>query len=139
TVSVDQRAGSAMAVRHLIELDHRHILHLAGPLDWFDARARADAWREALREAGLPLREPEIGDWSSDSGYAYGRSVELGEATAIFASNDQMALGVVHGLAERGIRVPDDVSVIGFDDLPDARHFLPPLTTVRQDFDELGR
>src|SRR5690606_25894386 len=72
-------------------------------------------------------------------GYAYGRSVELGEATAIFASNDQMALGVVHGLAERGIRVPDDVSVIGFDDLPDARHFLPPLTTVRQDFDELGR
>lgn len=138
TASVDQRAGAEMVVRHLIGLGHRSILHLAGPLDWFDARARAEAWREVLEEEGLPVREPDSGDWSSDSGYAFGRSVELGDATAIFTSNDQMALGVIHGLAERGLRVPEDVSVVGFDDLPDARHFLPPLTTVRQDFAALG-
>ncbi|MGM1018906.1 MAG: LacI family DNA-binding transcriptional regulator [Actinomycetota bacterium] len=138
TAAVDQRAGATAAVRHLIDLGHRTILHLAGPLDWYDARARAQAWREAIEEAGLPVIEPVTGDWSSDSGYEFGRTHPLGEATAVFASNDQMALGVVHGLSERGIRVPDDVSVIGFDDLPDARHFAPPLTTVRQDFTALG-
>lgn len=78
------------------------------------------------------------GDWTSDRGYEIGRSRHLGGATAVFAANDQMALGTVHGLVERGLRVPEDVSVIGFDDLPDARHFLPPLTTVRQDFASLG-
>ncbi|MFD5213773.1 LacI family DNA-binding transcriptional regulator [Microbacterium sp. NPDC058345] len=139
TAAVDQRAGAEAAVRHLIDLGHREILHLAGPLDWFDARARAEAWRNCLEHAGLPVREPEIGDWSSDSGYEFGRTYDFGAATAVFVSNDQMALGVIHGLIESGRRVPDDLSVVGFDDLPDARHFLPPLTTVRQDFTELGR
>lgn len=139
TASVDQRAGASMAMAHLLELGHRNILHLAGPLDWFDARARADAWRAALVEAGLPIVEPAKGDWSSDSGYAFASAVELRGATAIFAANDQMALGMIHGFMDRGIRVPEDVSVVGFDDIPDARHFLPPLTTVRQDFAALGR
>lgn len=139
TASVDQRAGAAAAVQHLIDLGHRVILHVAGPPDWFDARARTEVWRKTLQDAGLPVIEPVIGDWSSDSGYEFGKSVDLGEATAVFASNDQMALGVMHGFAERGIRVPEDVSVVGFDDGPDARHYLPPLTTVRQDFVELGR
>lgn len=139
SVSVDQRAGAAAAVRHLIELGHRSILHVAGPPDWFDAKARTEAWRAALAEAGLPIVEPMIGDWSSDSGYAFGQTLELGDATAVFVANDQMALGLMHGFAERGIRVPDDVSVVGFDDAPDARHYLPPLTTVRQDFALLGR
>lgn len=138
TASVDQRAGASMAMAHLLDLGHRNILHLAGPLDWFDARARAEAWRGALLEAGLPIVEPAKGDWSSDSGYAFGSTLELGDATAIFAGNDQMALGLIHGFMERGIRVPEDVSVVGFDDMPDARHFLPPLTTVRQDFAALG-
>lgn len=139
TAAVDQRAGADAAVRHLIELGHRVILHLAGPPDWFDARARAEAWRSRLSEVGLEAPEPVIGDWSSDSGYEYGRTHDLGDATAVFVANDQMALGVIHGLTDRGIRVPADISVIGFDDLPDARHLLPPLTTVRQDFDALGR
>lgn len=139
TASVDQRAGTEMMMSHLLGLGHRHILHLAGPLDWFDARARAAAWRAVLVEAGLPVREPWVGDWSADSGYAFGSTVELGEATAIFAANDQMALGLIHGLTERGIRIPDEVSVAGFDDMPDTRHFLPPLTTVRQPFTELGQ
>lgn len=139
TAAVDQRAGGHAVVRHLIDLGHRVILHLAGPSDWFDARARASAWRDELAAAGLPVIEPAVGDWSSDSGYEYGLTHDFGDATAVFAANDQMALGLIHGLTERGIRVPDDMSVVGFDDLPDARHFLPPLTTVRQDFRALGR
>ena len=139
TASVDQRAGATAAVRHLIDLGHRTILHIAGPPDWFDAKARTEAWQAVLEEEGLPVVPPLIGDWSSDSGYAFGRELELGEATAVFVANDQMALGLMHGLAERGIRVPEDVSVVGFDDVPVAAHVAPTLTTVHQDFPELGR
>jgi DNA-binding LacI/PurR family transcriptional regulator len=137
TVSVDQRRGAALAAQHLIELGHREIVHLSGPLDWLDARERDRAWHEHLAAAGLPARPSAVGDWSSDSGYAFGRSVDV-DLTAVFAANDQMALGLMHALHERGIRVPHDVSVVGFDDVPDARHFVPPLTTVRQDFRALG-
>ena len=138
TAAVDQHAGARLATAHLLELGHRNILHLAGPLDWYDAKAREQAWREELSAAGLSITAPDVGDWTSDFGYEFGRSHDLAGATAIFAANDQMALGVIHGLTERGLRVPEDVSIVGFDDLPDARHFLPPLTTVRQDFAELG-
>lgn len=138
TAGVDQCQGAKLAVSHLISLGHRHILHLAGPRDWYDARVREQGWRDALTAAELPVTDAAVGDWTSDFGYEYGSSLELGDATAIFAANDQMALGLIHGLSDRGIRVPEDVSVVGFDDLPDARHFLPPLTTVRQDFAALG-
>lgn len=137
TVSVDQRVGAALAAQHLIDLGHREILHLAGPLDWLDARGREREWHAHLHRAGLPSRESVVGDWTSDSGYAFGLAVDV-DFTAVFAANDQMALGLIHAFHERGIRVPDDVSVVGFDDVPDARHFLPPLTTVRQDFRALG-
>ena len=139
TVAVDQRLGARLAVQHLVELGHRDILHLAGPLDWLDARAREREWLDCLTRAGLPTRPVVVGDWTSDSGYAFGRSLDgMPAFTAVFAANDQMALGLVHALHESGVRVPQDVSVVGFDDLPDARHFLPPLTTVRQDFRALG-
>ncbi len=137
TVSVDQRMGAALAAQHLIELGHREIIHLSGPLDWLDAREREQAWQAHLAAAGLPARASAVGDWTSDSGYAFGRDVEV-DFTAVFAANDQMALGLIHALDARGIRVPNDVSVVGFDDVPDARHFLPPLTTIRQDFRALG-
>lgn len=139
TAAVDQRAGAMLAVTHLMELGHRTIAHLSGPQDWYDARERAQGWRDALASGGLAEGPSTEGDWTSDCGYEFGRAADLGGITAIFAGNDQMALGIVHGLAERGIRVPDDISVVGFDDLPDARHFLPPLTTIRQDFAALGR
>lgn len=139
TAAVDQRAGARLVVDHLLELGHREILHLAGPRDWLDALARLEAWRQRLTEAGLAFREPVVGDWTADFGYEYGlRSSEIDHATAVFAANDQMALGVLHGLHDRGIRVPEDISVVGFDDIPESRHFLPPLTTVRQDFHALG-
>jgi DNA-binding LacI/PurR family transcriptional regulator len=138
TAAVDQRFGARLAVQHLIELGHRSIAHLAGPLDWYDAREREQGWRDALADAGLPPGPAINGDWTSDYGYEFGRTFDFGDITAVFASNDQMALGVVHGLTERGLRVPQDISVVGFDDLPDSRHFIPPLTTVRQDFAALG-
>ena len=137
TVSVDQRMGAALAAQHLIDLGHREMLHLAGPLDWLDAQGREREWREHLEQAGLRAREPVVGDWTSDSGYAFGSVVEP-DFTGVFAANDRMALGLIHAFTERGIRVPQDVSVVGFDDVPDARHFVPPLTTVRQDFHALG-
>ncbi|WP_341996821.1 LacI family DNA-binding transcriptional regulator [Microbacterium sp. LWH7-1.2] len=138
TVAVDQRAGATLAVTHLIELGHRSIAHLAGPLEWYDARERDGGWRDALALACLPIPPSVAGDWTSDYGYEYGRGLDVSEVTAVFAANDQMALGLIHGLADRGLSVPGDISVVGFDDLPDARHFLPPLTTVRQDFAALG-
>ena len=140
TVSVDQRLGAALAVEHLLGLGHRDILHVAGPLDWLDARGRERGWRERMGREGLAVREPVIGDWTADFGYAFARSLgPKPEFSAIFAANDQMALGILHGLSASGVRVPQDVSVVGFDDIPEARHFLPPLTTVRQDFQALGR
>jgi DNA-binding LacI/PurR family transcriptional regulator len=121
SVAIDQYLGARLAVRHLLDLGHRSVVHLAGP------------------EGSLPATGLGHGDWSPGSGYAYGRDLAVVPgATAVFAANDPMALGLVHALDERGLTVPGDVSVVGFDDVPEAAHFLPPLTTVRQDFEQLG-
>ena len=140
TVSVDQHFGTLLAVDHLAALGHTDILHLAGPLDWLDARSRERAFHARAQSWGMRERPIVVGDWTADFGYEFARELTtLPEYTAIFAANDEMALGVIHGLAENGIRVPQDISVVGFDDLPMSRHFLPPLTTIRQDFHALGR
>ena len=113
---------------------------MAGPTNAMDAAERVRGWSAALGEHGLPAREPLVGDWSPGSGYEHGRALAADrEMTAIFVSNDQMSLGVMHALAEAGLSVPGDISVVGFDDIPEAAFFAPPLTTVRQDFDALGR
>lgn len=140
TVSVDQSVGAALATQHLIDHGHHHVLHLAGPLTFPDANMRRTGWETTLRAAGMPVRAPRHGDWSAQSGYAIGLDLaDDPDVTAIFSGNDQMALGLVHALTSRGVRVPTDVSVVGFDDLPESAHFLPPLTTVRQDFGDVGR
>ena len=140
SVSIDHYAGARAAVQHLISLGHTRILHLAGPADAVDAIARLRGWRDELGEHGLVVSEPLIGDWSPQSGYEFGKAIgDRGDFTAVFASNDQMALGLIHGLSEHGLSVPKDVSVVGFDDIPEAAHFSPPLTTMRQDFSMLGR
>ncbi|BCW53377.1 LacI family DNA-binding transcriptional regulator [Arthrobacter sp. FX8] len=139
-VRVDQRRGAELAVRHLIGQGHVRIGHVAGPQDWIDAVARADGWRSTLASAGLEADLIIEGDWSAGSGYAIGRRIAATRrATALFVGNDQMALGVLRALTEAGIKVPQDVSVVGFDDQPEAGYFSPPLTVVRQDFEELGR
>ncbi|XAS67740.1 LacI family DNA-binding transcriptional regulator [Micrococcaceae bacterium Sec5.7] len=140
SVGVDQELGAWRAVRHLIELGHEQIAHLAGPPDWIDATARQAGWRRALRGANLPVTDPYEGDWSAASGYRLGPKIlAASAATAVFVANDQMSIGLLCALHEAAIRVPEDVSVVGFDDLPEAGYALPPLTTVRQDFQELGR
>ncbi|QEO15501.1 LacI family DNA-binding transcriptional regulator [Agromyces intestinalis] len=139
TVSVDQQGGTDLAVDHLATLGHRDILHIAGPLDWLDARTRERAFHARAKGWGIRERPIVIGDWSADFAYEFASSLKrLPEYTAIFAGNDDMALGAIHGLHDKGYRVPEDISIVGFDDLPASRHFLPPLTTVRQDFRALG-
>src|SRR4051794_3833660 len=138
-VTLDQEGGARAATRHLIGPGHPRTAPLAGPQDWVEAAARAQGFAAELREHGLPLRPHLYGDWSADAGYAVGRVLLATDATAVFAANDQMALGLLHAVGEAGLRVPQDLSVAGFDDIPEARHFHPPLTTVRQDFAELGR
>jgi DNA-binding LacI/PurR family transcriptional regulator len=136
---VDQRLGAELAVRHLVEQGHTRIGHLSGPRDWIDADERTEGWRDALKSAGLSAELLLPGDWGSESGYRAGLQLaERRTATAIFVANDQMALGLLRALAESGIHVPDDLSVVGFDDQPESAYFLPPLTTVRQNFQELG-
>ncbi|QWT24772.1 LacI family DNA-binding transcriptional regulator [Subtercola sp. PAMC28395] len=138
-VSIDQYNGARQAVRHLIELGHREIAHISGPLDSPDAQERLRGWRFELAQHSLVAREPHLGDWTAQSGYEIGRSADASsESTAYFVANDQMALGLIHALTDRGRRVPEDVSVVGFDDIPESGHYRPPLTTVRQDFAALG-
>lgn len=139
TTAFDQHQGASEAVDHLAQLGHRDILHLSGPLDWFDARSRERAFHARIKEWKLRERPIVVGDWSADFAYDYARSLRRRpDYTAIFAANDEMALGLIHGFAERGIAVPEELSLVGFDDLPLSSHFLPPLTTVRQDFGALG-
>ncbi|MBB5784268.1 DNA-binding LacI/PurR family transcriptional regulator [Nonomuraea jabiensis] len=137
---VDQRTGAARATRHLLSLGHHTVWHVAGPADWLDANGRIEGWRGVLESADRPVPEVLRGDWSSRSGYQLGQELARDpEVTAVFAANDQMALGVLRALREAGRRVPEDVSVTGFDDIPESAYFWPPLTTVRQDFGEVGR
>lgn len=139
-LSVDQIAGARLATRHLIELGHRHIYHLAGPQDWIEAEARMRGFLEEMSAQDVPTTAPILGDWTADFGYHAGRELlSVRDFTTIFSSNDQMALGLLHAVREEGLDVPRDISIVGFDDIPEAAHFSPPLTTVRQDFPELGR
>jgi DNA-binding LacI/PurR family transcriptional regulator len=135
-VAVDQHEGARLATEHLLGLGHETVFHVAGPDGWLEAADRVRGWQAALQAAGAPVPPPLEGDWSARSGYAAGR--RLADATAVFAANDQMALGVLRALYELGRRVPEEISVVGFDDIPEAAYFSPPLTTVRQRFDEIG-
>lgn len=140
SVGVDQAAGARAATEHLLALGHHQVAHLSGPREWFDAAARVAGWSSALTAAGLPVPEPLVGDWSAESGAAAAAEL-LAETmpTAVFAGNDLMALGLIKALADAGVRVPEDVSVVGFDDSDGSAYFRPALTTLRQDFGELGR
>ncbi|WP_022882761.1 LacI family DNA-binding transcriptional regulator [Gryllotalpicola ginsengisoli] len=140
SVSADQAAGGRSAARHLLDLGHTAIAHLAGPSGWLEAEARAQGFAAELARAGLEPVRVEAGDWTPDSGYAAGKRMLAGGGfTAVFCANDQMALGLLHAAREAGIAVPEELSVVGFDDVPEAVHYAPALTTLRQDFPDLGR
>jgi DNA-binding LacI/PurR family transcriptional regulator len=138
-ISIDQLAGAVAATRHLLDLGHETVWHIAGPSNFLEAQRRLEGWRSELERAGAPVPEPLVGDWSARAGYEHGRALSRDPAvTAIFAANDQMALGALRALHESGRKLPSEVSLVGFDDIPEAPYFTPPLTTVRQDFDEMG-
>ncbi|MDQ2584131.1 LacI family transcriptional regulator [Saccharothrix yanglingensis] len=139
-VTVDQAAGAFAATTHLLEAGHRTVWHVSGPPDWFDSAGRIRGWRSALETAGLEVPPVVPADWSAASGYRAGQMLaRMPEVTAIFAANDHLALGILRAMSERGRTVPHDVSVVGFDDVPEAAYFIPPLTTIRPDFDAVAR
>jgi DNA-binding LacI/PurR family transcriptional regulator len=136
-VTVDNYLGGRMAISHLLEQGCRRIGHISGPLDWWEARQRMAAWKDALLEAGLDSSDRTCveGTWSSASG-ALAIEVlfqQYPDMDAIFVANDQMALGVLEFFAEKKIRVPEDIAVVGFDNISESGFFYPPLTTVQQD------
>jgi DNA-binding LacI/PurR family transcriptional regulator len=139
-VSSGEAAGAAAATRHLLDLGHRNVWHLAGPEDRVSAEDRIRGWHGTLNAAGIAPPPVRFGDWTSQSGYSGGKELIADKSvSAIFVANDQMALGVLRAIHESGRRAPDDISVVGFDDIPEAAFYTPPLTTVRQHFTRLGR
>ncbi|MBI5931096.1 MAG: substrate-binding domain-containing protein [Chloroflexi bacterium] len=141
SIIVDQRYGSRIATEHLINLGHHRIAEISGPLNWFGAIARHEQWIETLQQACLTPMMSVEGDWSALSGYEAARRLLKQDSsfTALVVANDQMALGASYALSEQGLRIPLDVSIVGFDDIPEAAFFQPPLTTVRQEFNQLGQ
>jgi DNA-binding LacI/PurR family transcriptional regulator len=139
-VTVDQAVGARAATEHLLAAGHRTVWHISGPVDWYDAAWRIEGWRRALEDAGAEVPPLVTADWSASSGYDAGRMLaRMPEVTAVFAANDHQALGLLRAFHEHGRRVPHDVSVVGFDDVPEAAFFIPPLTTVRPDFDAVAQ
>jgi DNA-binding LacI/PurR family transcriptional regulator len=139
-VTVDQAEGARLATQHLLDMGHRTVWHVSGPPDWFDSAGRIAGWRRTLLDAGADVPPLVRADWSAASGYQAGQMLaRMADVTAVFAANDHLALGIVRALHERGRQVPAEISVVGFDDVPESAYFLPPLTTIRPDFDEVGR
>ncbi len=140
SVMIDQGQGSHLVTQHLIDLGHRAICEISGPLIWYGAQARHRSWQLTMRAAGLTPGLSVEGDWSAQSGYEKVHELMTHGAsfTALVVGNDQMALGAMRALREYGLCIPGDVSVVGFDDMPEAAYFDPPLTTIRQDFAALG-
>jgi LacI family transcriptional regulator len=142
-VNVDNRGGGYLATKHLLDQGYRNIGLITGPLAWWSARQRKLGWQDALEEADLPVEDSLVveGTWSARSGErGVGQLLEQHpDVDALFACNDQMALGALKAARKVGRRVPEDLAIVGFDDVPEAAFFCPPLSTVRQDLDGLGR
>lgn len=135
----DQELGARLATRHLIQLGHREVAHLAGSQEWLDGQVRLRGWQAELNTAKLPAVAVQYGDWSGESAYRIGKKmVAEGLPSSIFIASDLMALGFMRALYEHGLSVPRDISIVGFDDNEFAPHVFPPLTTVRQSFATVG-
>ena len=142
TISFDNFAGAYTITQHLVEQGYRYIAHITGPLDWWESRERKRGWMRALLDAGLQAPECAVvsGDWSTASGAAALGTLlfQYPEMDAVFAANDQTALGVLSAATAKGIRVPYSLGIAGYDNISEAEYFSPPLTTIHQDFNLLG-
>lgn len=139
-VVTDEVAGARLATEHLLSLGHATVHHASGPQGWLGTAARLRGWFSALSEHGLVAHPAVVGDWTTQSGYDAGAKMARDpRVTAVFAANDQMALGVIKAMADAGRSVPGEVSVVGFDGVPESEFFRPSLTTVRFDFADVGR
>jgi LacI family transcriptional regulator len=142
SVVTDNFQGATTAIQHLLDCGRKKIGHISGPLDWWEAQERKRGWRDTLKTAGLEVSEQGCveGNWSSSSGeQAFIQLLEsFPDMDAVFVANDQMALGVLREAHGRDIRVPDQLAVIGFDDIPESAYFYPSLTTISQDLQLLG-
>lgn len=139
-VGVNQDAAVLLATNHLLELGHKTVWHISGPPEWSDAASRLDSWRRALESAGREVPPELHGDWSPESGYRNGLILgRMPDVTAVLVASDEMAFGVIRALTELGRRIPEDISVVGIDDIDLAAYATPPLTTVRQSFEDTGR
>lgn len=138
-LGINQQQGARLSAEHLVALGHTRIVEISGPLHWWDACQRHEALLSVMTENGLKLQGSVEGTWSAESGYRAVRKLLECSFTALVAGNDQMALGAMYGFRERGLRLPEDVAVIGFDDLPESAYYNPPLSSVRQNFADLGR
>lgn len=139
SASADQVGGVRAAMRHLLDLGHRTVYHVSGPDHSRSARVREEAWRETLAQENREIPTVIPGDWSANAGYEAGNQLaENPEVTAVFCANDEVALGLIRALHEREVRVPKDVSVVGFDGIELSEFSFPPLTTVHQDFYAAG-
>ena len=142
-VSINNYLGGRLAMAHLLEEGYRSIAHLAGPLDWWEARQRMTAWKDALREGGLRAGDEcwAEGNWSPASGEAAAEELfkRYPKLDAVFAANDQMALSVLSVAPRHGRKVPQDIGVVGFDNIPESAYFSPSLTTVQQDQYNVGK
>lgn len=136
-VAIDNYQGGRMAMSHLLEQGYRRIGHISGPLDWWEARQRMAAWKDTLFAAGLEASDDHCvgGNWSPASGAAAIEKLldQYPEVEAIFVGNDQMALGVIHFASQKGLRIPQDLGIVGFDNIAESAFFSPALTTIDQD------
>lgn len=142
-VSINNYLGGRIAATHLLDQGYRHIAHITGPLDWWEARQRMNGWRDALCDAGIEVRDNHWieGNWSSASGVTAfeALSKKYPEMDAIFVGNDQMAVGVMQTALYKNLRIPEDLGIVGFDNIAVSAFFLPPLTTIHQDLLKLGK
>ncbi|GAA4784231.1 LacI family DNA-binding transcriptional regulator [Microbacterium gilvum] len=139
-VGADESGCARDATDHLLAQGHAVVDHIAGPSDWLSSRSRTAGWRRALVDGGVAPPEPVAGDWTPAGGFsAMSALIDRGGCTAVFVANDQMAIGAMSAIQRAGLRVPEDVAVVGFDDIDVAAYLAVPLTTVRQDFAETSR
>jgi LacI family transcriptional regulator len=141
-VSIDNYKGGCMATQYLLDQGYRSIGHITGPLDWWESHRRMAGWRDKLAQANLPISDQHWveGDWTSASGDRGIKKLikQFPGMDAVFVANDQMALGVLKGAHEIGLKIPNQLGVIGFDGIPESAYFWPPLTTIHQDQYQLG-